>query len=455
MTWADQTLVGNIYTRADAVEERGRFRRLSEKMIDRSHIKEPGAALPQAPSKHQRKIFEVAAGAGGDGIQSAIEQAARLRGERPIVHLPMGQYKIERTLVVPPDCDVQVVGDSAGETGSRLNWAGPADGVVLRLEGPSRAILRDFYVSAGAARAILVEKADQAGGRIFADQLNTSGPSGRAAGRTAALRVDGLDRTDVLLRALQGSGNAGTWVEVIGGSEAASATNQVSVFTGATGSAAGQYDVRHGGRLVVRGVYHERSSDALNGMHLTDSGVLSIDATRFSYATSPKAPTVASDSFQGLFTLATCILMPVETKETCRFELRGDGSRTSVLAINNQFWIQQPTTVDDVWKNVAHPPAHGGLIGCNVNTSDKTAAPKGFAFLENVGENADPAKSRSGSGPLEDRGTVDDATLLRHLAPLRAARVWLPERLEDGKTDVRIYRVMASGGNGGVVEVRR
>ena len=29
------------------------------------------------------------------------------------------------------------------------------------------------------------------------------------------------------------------------------------------------------------------------------------------------------------------------------------------------------------------------------------------------------AKSESGAGPLDNRGSVDDATLLRHLAPLR------------------------------------
>ena len=105
---------------------------------------------------------------------------------------------------------------------------------------------------------------------------------------------------------------------------------------------------------MVRGVYHERSSDSLNGLHLTDSGMLSIDATRFSYATSERSPTVAADNFRGLFTLATCMLMPVETQETCRFELRGDGSRTSVLALNDQFWVQKPgTSADTVWLNRA------------------------------------------------------------------------------------------------------
>ena len=453
MTWADQTLVGNLYTRTNAVEERGRFRRIGEKYVTLDDIPDKFPDLPPTPPLRDRKVFEVPAGAGAEEIQTAINAAAKLTGRRPIVHLPMGVYKIAKTLVIPARSDVQLVGDSAGETGTRLNWAGPEDGLMLRLEGPSHATLRDFFLNAGRAQALLVDNADQRDGRIFVDQLNANGPSGKIAGRTAAVRVNGLEHADVLLRAQQGSGNAGAWIEVLGGTNLVPA-NQISLFTGATGSAAGQYDVRHNGRLVVRGVYHERSSDSINGLRLTDSGILSIDATRFSYATSPTAPTVATDSFRGIFTLATCMLMPVETKASCRFELRGDGSGTSVLALNDQFWIHQPTTSEDVWQNKARPPAHGGLVGCNVNTSDKAAAPKGFAFLDNVGEHPDPAKSKTGSGPLEDRGAVDDTTILRHLAPLRAARVWLPDYRSRRITDVRIHRVMANGGRDAVVEFR-
>jgi hypothetical protein len=367
----------------------------------------------------------------------------------------MGNYKVEKTLVIPKDCDLQLVGDGAGETASRLNWTGAEGGVVLRLEGPSRAALRDFYIHAPNGRGLVIDNADQFRGRIFADQLNTIGGRNREDGRTAALRIDGLGQTDVLLRALQGSGNAGRWVEVAGGPNAGAARNQVSVFTGATGSAAGQYAVSRGGRLVVRGVYHERSSNALTGLHLTGSGTLGIDATRFSYATSKDAPTIAADDFRGLFTLATCMLLPVETQETCRFELRGDGSAASVLALNNQFWVRKPgTTAETVWRNLAKPPARGGLIGCNINTSNKEAAPKGFAFLENTGGNADPARLKFDSGPLDDGGAVDDATILRHLALLRNARVWLPGKTPKGTTDVSIHRVMVSGGRGATVEFR-
>jgi hypothetical protein len=454
MTWADQTFVGNTYTSPDAVVEQGRFRRIAEKTVDAGLIADALPKLFPTPTRRQRKILEVAAGANSHEIQQAINEASKLAGQRPVVHLPMGNYAVDQTLVIPRNCDIQLVGDGAGETATRLNWNGAEGGTLLQLEGPSRVVLQDFYIHAPNACGLLIENADQAGGRIFADQLNVNGSRQKYQPRSSSLCVNGLVKTDVLLRALQGSGNTGVWVTVIGGPNAISARNQVSIFTGATGSAAGQYDVSRGGRLVVRGVYHERSSDSLNGLHLIDSGELCIDATRFSYATSASAATIATDDFRGLLTLTTCILMPVETKETCRFELRGDGSDTSVLALNDQFWVYQPgTSAETVWLNLAEPVAHGGLVGCNINTKNKKAAAKGFEFLANIGDSPDPAKSKFGSGPLNDRGTVDDSTILKHLAPLRKACVWYPTETPEGPTDVVIHRVMVTGGRPAAVEI--
>ena len=49
---------------------------------------------------------------------------------------------------------------------------------------------------------------------------------------------------------------------------------------------------------------------------------------------------------------------------------------------------------------------------------------------------------------------MNDATILRHLAPLREARVWLPGKPAAARTtDVRIHRVMARGGRGATVEL--
>jgi hypothetical protein len=349
------------------------------------------------------------------------------------------------------------VGDSAGETGTRLNWTGPAGGLLLKLEGPAVATLRDLHLHAPDASAVLVENADQPGGRIFADQLNVSGPSGKTAAMTSTLRVNGLVETDVQLRCLQGSGNSGNWVEVSGG-EASEGSghpvhNQVSIFNGATGSAMGQYNVHHGGQLVVRGVYHEKSEDALRGIYLVGSGTLAIDATRFSYKTSLRSPLVAVENFRGLFTLATCMLLPVDSTNTCCFELAGDGNAAEVLALNDQFWVYEPAvTAEKVWLNKAKPPAHGGLVGCNMNSSVKGLMKDGFGFLGNIGDQTEA--KLAAFGEPESRGTVSDATLLRHLAPLREARVGLPGEAPAHTTNLRFYRVMATGGNRAVVEFR-
>ncbi len=469
MTWADQTLVGNVYSREDAVEERGRFRRIDEKVVAPDEISGSLPTLPPTPPRQQREVFELPSAADAMAIQQAIDKAAALAGGRPVVHLPMGAYKIDRTLVIPRGCDLQLVGDGASEIATRLEWTGADDGVLLRIEGPSKASIRDLHIQGRSAAAILVEAPDRHGDRIFVDQLNANGPATQTQGRTAAVRVVGFENAAVQFRALQGSGNGGTWVEVVGREsggvssepdprpfdEQLGLDGTVAVFTGATGTAAGQYNVKQGGQLLVRGVYHERSSDSLNGLHLTGSGNLSIDATRFSYATSEAAPTVAADSFEGMFTLATCMLMPVETEETCRFELRGDGSRASVLALNNQFWVQKPgTTADTVWRNMTQPRARGGLIGSNINTSNRDASPEGFDFLDNVGDHPDPAKSKLGVGPLEDRGGVDDTTMVQHLALLRSIRPWLPIATATDRHELSIHRVIASGDRRTVVELK-
>jgi len=180
-----------------------------------------------------------------------------------------------------------IIGDGAAETATQLDWVGPSGGVVFRIEGPTHVTLKDLSINARLGKAIVSENCDQIGGQIFTDQLNVTGPEGQKYGPTTAVRIKDLKKTDVLMRALQGSGNGGSWVEVIGGNPDSLNSNQISIFTGAASSAVGQYVVSKGGKLVVRGVYHEKSSNSLVGIKLNGKGNLSVDATKFSYVTEP------------------------------------------------------------------------------------------------------------------------------------------------------------------------
>lgn len=437
MTWGDQALVGNTYTVANPVKEAGRFRRVAEKVVDANTISGEPPALPPTPPNRKRQVFEVAAGADAAAIQAAIDKAAPLKGKRPVVHLPMGTYKIGQTLVIPAGADVQLVGDGGAETATVLQWTGKAGGLVLKLEGPSRATVRDLSVSAGAANGILVEDCDQPGGRIFADQLNVPGGGGKAK---AGLLVSGVEQADVLLRCLQGGSNSEKWVKVVGGpnQKAGKPTpGQTAIYAGATGSTDAQYTVTDGGRLVVRSVYHEMSGAAPQGMLLNDSGMLSVDATRFSYKTSADVPLVAVDGFRGDFALLTGLLLPVSSTHTARVQVQGDGSRSSVLVMGNTFWVNEVgVTADKVFRNEARPPGRAAMLNCNMNSGT-------------------PGATKNGFGYLEDRGQADDEFLLRMLRPLRESRIWLPGPTPERVTDVRFYRVICSSGAGAVgVEFR-
>jgi hypothetical protein len=89
-----------------------------------------------------------------------------------------------------------------------------------------------------------------------------------------------------------------------------------------------------------------------------------------------------------------------------------------------------------VWKNEAQPLANASLPLCNLNGQVKGAK--------------DSALEAGGFGRLEDRGTEDDAALVRQtLAPLREARIWMPEATRPGLTDLRLHRVIVSAGKGG------
>jgi hypothetical protein len=173
------------------------------------------------------------------------------------------------------------------------------------------------------------------------------------------------------------------------------------------------------------------------GILLNDSGMLSVDATRFSYKTSADVPLVAVDGFRGDFALLTGLLLPVDSKHTARIEVKGDGSRSNVLVMDNTFWVNElGVTADKVFRNEARPPARAAMLNCNMNSGTKGATKNGFDYLE-------------------DRGQADDEFLLRMLRPLRESRIWLPGPTPVGVTDVRFYRVICSSGKDAVgVEFR-
>jgi hypothetical protein len=440
MTWGDQALVGNRYTVANPVAERGRFMRLDEQVVDPATIDPNPPELPPTPPRMARKVIEVPAGADAAAIQAAVDEAAKLAGQRPVVHLPMGLYTIRTTLRIPAGCDIQLVGDGGAETATVLRWGGPEGGTLLRLEGPSQAVLKDFQVHAmvPGCTGIVVDNCDQPGGAVFGDQL---APSGHGIGREplAGLFVNGVADTDVQLRCVHGGTDCRTWLKVAGrppadpAAKPAAPQGQVSVFTGAASTSLLQYEVTDGGRLLARSIYHEiHRPEVAQAIALTNGGALFIDSTRFSYRTVPETPLVKLDGFRGDVAITTPLFMSVGSPAPARIELAGDGSALRFLGLGMQVFAPGDKAAygtERIFSNIAQPPAAGVLLN-NVYCGEGTRA-------------------------FEDRGAWNADLVRAMLKPLREARLWQPGPRPAGVTNVRFHRVYSTASTGGVaVELR-
>jgi hypothetical protein len=445
LTWGDQALVGNTWTVKNPVkpaEQNGEvlshFVNIDEKVVGRETIDERPPTLPGTPAHVKRTVYELSPGADDSAsIQKAVDQAdlaVRLnKGQRAVVHLGMGVYNLKRTVTVPAGCDVSIVGDGAGDgTSTVVQWAGPPGGWMFGLEGPTRASMMDMQIKTASGNGILVAGCDQKEARILANQLNVSG-----SGTGVGVWVNELDHADVRLENLQG-GSLETWLKVTGGkgtARGAKTESRTLVFCGATGTSEKQYVVEKGGRLVVRSVYHEVSGKSPQAILLNDSGSMTIDATRYSYATTAEHPLVLLDGFKGTFGVFSSMLLPVGTEFPARIETKGNGAGCKALSLGNMFWSNKGTfETSSGWKDAAEPKGQAAMRLCNINGNG-------------VGKN--------GFARLEDAGTCDDAFVREMLEPLRTASTRPFETPKAGTTDLYMRRVLMVVGTDKVgVELR-
>ena len=134
----DLVSIGNTYTVSNALRVTGRLYAQDDMVVDREVIHPSQPELPGTLPNLHRPVFEVPVDADAAAIQQIIDTAAQLNGQRPVVHLPGRYYRINRSLVIPANCDLQLVGDSL-YYGTTLEWTGTHATTMLRLAGPSRA----------------------------------------------------------------------------------------------------------------------------------------------------------------------------------------------------------------------------------------------------------------------------------------------------------------------------
>ena len=411
---ADLICIGNTWSAAKALQMKGRLTDLDNKVVRAGEIKDvnpaPVAFLPRAG----RPIIEVAAGADAAAIQAAIDQAAAMKGKRPVVHLPKGSYMIGKTLVIPAGTDLQLVGDGPEDATQLANTGGASP--LIRVLGPSHATFRGFLADAGkAAVCIEVANCDQEGARIFGEQLYTFGYE-------YGLVTDGLKNARVELRdhshhsiQVNGAGpGTKSWVALFCGSSTRGSTEQAGFPL---------YDVQQGGRLLVRDIWYE--GQAYRMMNLTGSGELA-------YHSGFMAP---FDPNRG-----TQLAWEQDLRLTVA-PLQVDGFRGKVALTLNS------VSGGDIRVKPPSPELEFLLLGFHTNRKIDLGgeAVKGQVVAEHL---RSLRNDNGGSAAVEGTGRASPAFIREMLKPLREVKPQPLTALQDDVSDMRFYRVTTNGKNG-------
>ncbi|HEY5914905.1 MAG TPA: glycosyl hydrolase family 28-related protein [Verrucomicrobiae bacterium] len=439
----DQLLLGNRsnvknpvdVTAADA--RKGRYRVIDTEFLEAASAnRRPELKLPRTPAKRLRKVFEFRPGSGDDArtLQAEIDAAcSEPRGSRPVVHIPRGTFSLNRTVTIPSGKDIQLVGDGPGENGTTLTWNGSSAEALLRLEGPSRAALRDFGINA--PNGLIVTHADQPGGRVYANQLNLSGTGGTPDKFCDyAVFVDGVESSDVTLLC-GGLSECHHGISVRGGpllSADREAPGQVNVLSGASSHGRQLFEVTEGGRLVAEAYWYE--SDWEYPSPFVDlagrSGVLTVAA--MPWAVNTRNALLSLAGFSGTFAfLANNI-----GQQIYRLDVAGEGANCRFLCLCNSFnMAKADVTAENVWADSSKPAAQAALANCNY-WGDKTGQ------IPNI------HAKQVGAEP-------DESFIRNSLRQLRSVRIEPLTNRPAGVTDVQITRLRVAGAGGKLVQIRR
>ncbi len=410
---ADMVSLGNTFTVDNPFDVKGHLTTQDEKTVSCESLKTELPTLPGTVPNLHRQVFEIPVGAGGEAIQQAIDAAAKLAGQRPVIHFPKGDYAIAETLVIPANTDMILTGDGILNT-TNLNWIGPEKQPIILVHGPNHAIFRELNLNcANSAVGVCVDQCDEPGGRVNMQEVwmdcNTS---------PAELYVDGLDYTDV---SSMGSGFGK--VIAIGGPLAQQGKRQGTqvVCYGMGGGSRDSFELQNGGSILKRDAWYEgpyRTYLRLSGQgtFTSDGGTVAVGTyqSTLMFPEEEGLPAIDIDNFQGKITMIGVNVHSVDSTRPSLIKVRGERDDLQVLFLGNVFG-------QDAFSNEA-PNAKVVLFHNRQHMPDL------------------------GTTSVLDQGTVDAAFLREMLAQTRTARLpWLtPLPLE--VTDVRFDRVFFRNG---------
>ncbi len=337
----DVVAIGNTFTLPNAIQGK---RVLELDTIVRAASEISSAPIEfQVPPRFTGKMFPVAQNATAAQIQKQINAAAR-EGNRAVVHLPHGRYALTQSLVIPPDSDIQIIGD--GRT--FLEWQGARDGSALDVHGALRATLRDFVVqqNANQATGVRITGIDQNDARIFAQGV-------QVRGRTHGFKIDALENAIVELRDSQSTNaffdppnpaNAAAMFVRGGGKRA-----RVNWFSGASSGSVPNFRVERGGALLVRALWYEGRAAQMG--RFDDTGeftLLGAVLARYGETNNPGAG-IEVKNFRGNVALLSTQFVDAEkwADDIDALRVLGNESRMRVLVLGASGWFKRKLLVQD------------------------------------------------------------------------------------------------------------
>ncbi|WP_336515198.1 right-handed parallel beta-helix repeat-containing protein [Pollutibacter soli] len=248
--------------------------------------------MPSCPVFVERKIFELKPGDDDRAVQAVIDQAAKLKGSRPVVHFPFGTYVFNQPVVIPAGSDVQIIGDGMRYS-STIRFAKPdvfKGNCLFKIKGPSYITIRDIQIGApgGPKRnGIEFDAIDEPGSFVKMDQLYSVSDTTVFINR---FNHTYFEKNDSYM-------TDGT--VIIGGKKQAEGDGslQMNCF----GGQFSKLELRHNAQFVAKDCWWEGKNP--KPLYLKGDGDLTIDGAKIAPHKIDSLPIVDIDQFRGKISL--------------------------------------------------------------------------------------------------------------------------------------------------------
>ncbi len=274
--------VGNRFTVGDPVALKA-----GSTVLDNSRSPRPSgspaAPAPVTTGRYRGPVTSIVVGSSATAVQAAIDAAARRGGG--VIHFAQGVHAIDRTLVVPANAAVRLIGDGINST-CRLEWSGAGAGPILRLAAPSRAQVENLALSgAGRADGVALAGVDAAGAPLLIDQVKAGGCS------EAGFQVERLMRASLFLRDIDHNNNA-VGMRLIGN------RSPVVIQSGSSSDNTLSYGLSDGARLLARDIWYESGTKS-GFMQLSGDAEFVLNGSNIATPRQASPATIAIDGLRG------------------------------------------------------------------------------------------------------------------------------------------------------------